>query len=355
MRHPTAAPGEPPDDLTRGSGYGVQMLALALSLFLSVASAQDLSFGYTPAPVAGENPALLVTPARTVANLYVTIEVGGKTLEFTKKNVAAGTQVRFEWPRDTRVTHADAFIRASFSDGNVTETNVPIDYQYKQPLSIDLSRASADLGAKTVTVTTTAKVDEAEIIAYGARKVVLDQRTVPINEGPGNVNIPFVGDPGEVVLLDVKLTSGNAWAGFTYSPWFLDIPHEDVLFPSDSDAIPVPEEYKLHHTLVQLHDVIEKYGEIVPVKLYIAGCTDTVGDNEHNRDLSFRRAQSIARWLRAKGYDKPIYYYGFGESMLAVPTGDGVDNAANRRALYMVGANPPPAGSGVPSVGWKSL
>jgi outer membrane protein OmpA-like peptidoglycan-associated protein len=158
-----------------------------------------------------------------------------------------------------------------------------------------------------------------------------------------------------VVLLDVKLMSGNAWAGFTYSPWFLDIPHEDVLFPSDSDAIPASEEYKLHHTLKQLEEVIDKYGAIVPVKLYIAGCTDTVGDASHNRDLSMRRAQSIARWLRSNGYNHPIFYHGFGESLLAVPTGDGVDNAANRRALYMVGANPPPAGSGVAGVSWKAL
>lgn len=331
------------------------MLIFALALLLNVAFAQDLNFGYTPAPGPGENPALLVTPTRAVANLYVSIEAGGKTLEFTRKNVAAGTQLRFEWPRDTRVTTAEAFIRASFADGNVSETNVPIEYQYKGQLSIDLSKASADLGNRTVTVHTTASVDSAEIIAYGARKAVLDQRTVELSGGPGPVSVPFVGDPGEVVLLDVKLNAGNAWAGFTYSPWFLDIPHEDVLFASDSADIPASEEYKLHHTLEQLHDVIDKYGAIVPVKLYIAGCTDTVGDSAHNKDLSLRRAQSIARWLRAKGYTHPIYYYGFGESLLAVPTGDGVDNASNRRALYMVGANPPPAGSGIPGVGWKAL
>lgn len=331
------------------------MLTLALALLLNTAFAQDLNFGYTPAPGPGENPALLVTPTRAIANLYVSIEVGGKTLEFTKKNVSAGTQLRFEWPRDTRVTHADAFIRASFSDGNVTETNVPIDYQFKGQLSVDLSRASADLAAKTVTVNASAAVDTADITAYGAGKAVLDQRTVPINAGPGAVNVPFVGDPSEVVLLDVKLNAGNAWAGFTYSPWFLDIPHEDVLFATDSAAIPASEEYKLHHTLTELNDVIEKYGSVVTVKLYIAGCTDTVGDASHNKDLSFQRAQSIAKWLKSKGYTNPIFYYGFGESLLAVPTGDGADNAANRRALYMVGANPPPAGSGIPSVGWKAL
>ncbi|MDP2311457.1 MAG: OmpA family protein [Pseudomonadota bacterium] len=331
------------------------MLTFVLAVLLNSAFAQDLNFGYTPAPGPGENPALLVTPTRTITALYVSIEVGGKTLEFNKKNLPAGQQIRFEWPRDAKVTHADAFIRASFADGNVTETNVPIDYQFKGQLSIDLSRAVADLDAKTVTVSASAVVDEAEIVAYGAHKAELDRRVVAINAGPGAIPVPFVGSPAEVVLLDVTLKSGNAWAGFTYSPWFLDIPHEDVLFASDSAAIPPGEEYKLQFTLEQLRDVLDKYGAIVPVKLYIAGCTDTVGDGAHNKELSQRRAQAIAGWLRAKGYSEPIYYYGFGEALQAVSTGDGVDNASNRRALYMVGANPPPAGSGVPAASWKAL
>jgi outer membrane protein OmpA-like peptidoglycan-associated protein len=331
------------------------MLTLLLAFLIDTAAAQDISFGYTPAPGPGENPAFLVTPERTITTLYVSIEVGGKTLEFNKKNLPAGQQVRFEWPRDTKVTHADAFLRATFADGNVTETNVPIDYQFKGQLSIDLSKATADLEAKTVTVSVTSTVDQAEIIAYGAHKAELDRRVVPINAGPGPIAVPFVGDPSEVVLLDVKLTAGNAWSGFTYSPWFLNIPHEDVLFASDSADIPANENYKLDYTLEQLRDVLDKYGAIVPVKLYIAGCTDTVGDAAHNKDLSFRRAQSIAKWLRAKGYTQPIYYYGFGEALLAAQTGDGVDNPLNRRALYMVGANPPPAGSGIPAASWKAL
>ncbi|MEC8425590.1 MAG: OmpA family protein, partial [Myxococcota bacterium] len=159
----------------------------------------------------------------------------------------------------------------------------------------------------------------------------------------------------DVVLLDVTLHSASAWAGFTYSPWFLDIPHDDVLFASGSADIPASESHKLEKTLRDLEDVIEKYGDVVPVKLYIAGCTDTVGDGAHNRDLSRRRARAIATWLRQHGHDKPIYFHGFGESLLAVPTGDGVDEARNRRVLYMVGANPPPPGSGIPGVRWTAL
>ena len=147
----------------------------------------------------------------------------------------------------------------------------------------------------------------------------------------------------------------RAWAGFTFSPWFLEIPHEEVLFDTNDAAIHASEAPKLERTLRELEEVLHKYGDIVPVQLYIAGCTDTVGDAGSNQALSQRRAHAIASWLRESGYSHPIYYYGFGESYLAQQTGDEVDNQANRRALYYVGAVPPPPSTGVPQVGWIPL
>lgn len=330
--------------------------ALCLGLMgPSPVQAADMDLGYVPSPGPGEKPALLLTPSRTIQTLFVQIEAGGRSYEFDRSNAGGGKQLRFEWPRDTRVTEATAFIRAVYPDGFVDELSVPIQYSYGGSLTVDLSRAEADIKERTLSVSVSAPIERADITAYGAHKAVLDQRTVELAGGPGQVTVPWVGDPEEVVLLEVKVHGANAWAGFTYSPWFLNIPHDDVLFSSNSAAIENTEEWKLEHTLEQLNDVIDKYGAVVPVKLYIAGCTDTVGDSAHNRELSRKRAKAIAGWLRNKGYSHPIFYYGFGEALLAVSTGDGVDNASNRRALYMVGANPPPRSAGIPGVGWHEL
>ena len=135
----------------------------------------------------------------------------------------------------------------------------------------------------------------------------------------------------DVVLLDVTFQSGSSYAGFTFSPWFLDIPHQDILFATNSATIEEAEEWKLESTLEQLKDVLDKYGPVIPVKLYIGGCTDTVGDRQSNQALSKARARSIAKWLSSHGYDQPIFYHGFGEDWLAVPTKDGVNEAANRK------------------------
>lgn len=332
------------------------LLALALAAAApGLAHAQDMDFGYRPAPEPGEQPAFIVTPTRPVAELEVVVTAGGKEYRFSEGKVGAGTAKTFAWKRDESVTAAEAYVRAVFADGYVSEVTIPMEYSYAGQLAVDLGKASANVEKRTVTVRVSHPVDRAEITAYGARKAVLGTSEVELGTGPGAIDIPWVGEADEVVLLDVTLHSGNAWAGFTYSPWFLDIPHEDVLFESNSADIPSSESFKLEHTLRQLKEVLDKYGSVVPVKLYIAGCTDTVGDASHNRDLSRRRAKAIADWLRSHGYDKPIYYHGFGESLLAVRTGDGVDEGRNRRALYMVGANPPPAGSGIPSVRWTEL
>jgi len=329
--------------------------ALLLALAAPRAQASDLELGYVPNPQPGEQPALLVTPNRVVARMDVVIQAGGRTFAFHPTNLPGDKQQRYAWTRDTKVTQATASIHAVFTDGYVEELEVPITYSYAAPLSVSLDDARADVDARTLVVQATAHIDQADITAYGAGKIVLDQRQVEVDQGPGDVTIPWVGDAKDVVLLDVTLHSGDSWSGFTYSPWFLDIPHDDVLFDTDQATIADSEQYKLKHTLEQLQDVLEKYGSVVPVKLYIAGCTDTVGDAAHNRELSGRRARAIAAWLRAHGYDKPIYFYGFGEGLPVVRTGDGVDEARNRRALYLVGANPPPAGSGVPSVSWQAL
>lgn len=333
----------------------MRSLLLALILLTAPAGAGDIQFGFSPTVEAGEKPYVTLTPQKAVGTMQIVVEGGGQTYKMTKTNLGAGREVRIEWPRDTGVTEVVVHLLIEYADKYEEELSIPLTYSYGGALSVDLSGARADLAARKLTVSVTSRVDRAEIIAYGAHKAILDQSTVEIGAGPGEIDVPWVGAPSDVVLLDVTLHAGGAWAGFTYSPWFLDIPHEDVLFDSNQSTIRPEEEPKLNDTLAQLRDVLDKYGEIVPVKLYIAGCTDTVGDAAHNRDLSRARARAIATWLRAHGYDRPIFYRGFGEGWLAVATGDGVDSAANRRAVYMVGANPPPAGSGVPAGDWTPL
>ncbi len=69
------------------------------------------------------------------------------------------------------------------------------------------------------------------------------------------------------------------------------------------------------------------------VKIEVEGHTDSKGTEEHNLDLSQRRADAIALFLTTKGIEeKRITSKGFGESMPLLPNenADGTDNPENR-------------------------
>lgn len=78
----------------------------------------------------------------------------------------------------------------------------------------------------------------------------------------------------------------------------------------------------------------------------VVGHTDTVGDVPYNFALSRRRAEAIRRDLIGRGVPSAaISTRALGQSELAVPTADGVQEPANRRVVVAVdgsGAFPAP-------------
>jgi outer membrane protein OmpA-like peptidoglycan-associated protein len=64
----------------------------------------------------------------------------------------------------------------------------------------------------------------------------------------------------------------------------------------------------------------------------VYGHTDTVGSAASNQRLSEQRAQSVSNYLIGRGVSSArIRWMGFGETQLKVPTGDNVNEPANRR------------------------
>jgi outer membrane protein OmpA-like peptidoglycan-associated protein len=137
-------------------------------------------------------------------------------------------------------------------------------------------------------------------------------------------------------------------------PFEVHIPHDDVIFASGKWDIRTEEQIKLSDTLVKLKAALLKHGKLIKIQLYVGGYTDTVGPPSENQTLSERRAQSIARWFRKNGIRIPIYYEGFGERVLAVPTPDNTNEARNRRAVYIL-SNGNPSGGAVSNAHWKTL
>jgi outer membrane protein OmpA-like peptidoglycan-associated protein len=145
------------------------------------------------------------------------------------------------------------------------------------------------------------------------------------------------------------------YVGVAITPWNVKIPHEEVNFETDSDAIRTSEVPKLEASLDKIKEAITKHKDLGGIALYIAGHTDTVGGADHNLSLSRRRARSIAAWFRSHGLKMPISYEGLGEHSPLVKTADETAEARNRRVDYILSLDPPRLPSGTVNFGWKGL
>ncbi|GAA0543839.1 outer membrane protein OmpA-like peptidoglycan-associated protein [Rhizomicrobium palustre] len=99
----------------------------------------------------------------------------------------------------------------------------------------------------------------------------------------------------------------------------------DILFDVNSsdldpDAI---------HTIAAVAEVLRHYDKTL---IDVDGFTDTTGSYDYNMGLSRSRAVTVARVLADNGVASArISPRGFGETELAVPTGDNVNEPRNRR------------------------
>ncbi|MBV9548996.1 MAG: OmpA family protein [Alphaproteobacteria bacterium] len=100
-----------------------------------------------------------------------------------------------------------------------------------------------------------------------------------------------------------------------------------LLFPTDSARIS-------DNAYEMVADIAADARMHPEVKVVVDGYTDTTGTPAHNQELSEARADAVADVLKRHGIESArISARGFGESKLAVPTGDQVKEAENRRVV----------------------
>jgi OOP family OmpA-OmpF porin len=102
---------------------------------------------------------------------------------------------------------------------------------------------------------------------------------------------------------------------------------ERLLFPTDSSHIS-------SNAYAMVADVAADARAHPEMQVIVNGYADTTGPEGHNQALSQSRADAVAGVLKRHGISSArISSHGFGEERLAVPTGDNVREAANRRVV----------------------
>ncbi len=339
------------------------LLPLALLFAASPTSADDGLMTYTlkPAVQKGQGyPQVNVKAGSDYKKLELVCERSdGETVTLTSGAISAGKVKTFDLEQPEGELRWSCEARGWYGSGEGEYFDLPMSFAafLGGGLSIEIPRAEIDRQARMLVAKADRTVVSAHVTVIAEDGPAFDADVDVMENEPGDEILIEWQGPEEVLRLDITLH--DKWGFYAFEnifPWSLEIPHDDVNFATGSHAIEEAEMKKVDKAWREhIKDKVEAYSQYVEVRLYIGGYTDTVGDRGDNQGLSNRRAKAIAAAFRNKGFTGAIYYQGFGEDGLAIATEDGVDEIANRRAVYILASRPPAPSSALPRANWKSL
>lgn len=307
-----------------------------------------------------EKATLIVVPDANIwrAEILLTRD-DGKTQSFQAGRTQAQTGLTFAWKQEEGEHAYDVEVVLVDPEGRKSTVTDSFSVVVAGPLSAEIPADRVDLEARTFEIISnrTLSAVQIEILDEQLQTVVTETIHVESVKGkPTSVTWPEPDSDQPILRIWVRaFDHHDFWADNEIIPWSLTIAHEDVNFETNKYDVLPDEAPKLDKAYKEIRKAVKKYGEWVQCKLYIAGYTDTVGAPGSNQTLSLNRAKSIARYFQEAGFEFPIYYQGFGESVLAVPTDDSVDELANRRAVYVIAADTPPRSKDLPRASWTRL
>jgi len=322
-------------------------LGAAILLQTTPLRADDVDVGARTKVILGKTkPAVLVTPNKRVNKIELNLtRDDGKKVKVAKRKPKIGKKLALEFDQEMGEHDYKGELVVFFPGG--TEAVMPINFKVEVTsgeFPIKMSEADLKLEENTMTVTVGCEVDRLEVEIDG-EDGVLDKVVSEHHGAPPNTPLTVRWDQpaGKKVLRVVvkPVCSNGIFREQHFFPWKYPVPHDDVHFASGSAEIPVAEQPKMDKAHAQVSAALRKYSKWGKPSLYVVGHTDSVASRSFNRDLSRRRARSIARYFVSKGLKVPVFYIGFGEEAPAVETPDETDEPRNRRAEYIISVNEP--------------
>ena len=362
------------------------LAAFAAALWAGQADAAGaLKIQFSTRVAAGERPKIVLVATEAVGPIDVALrDETGKSFTAHIPRLSAGAQHTMALgDAPGRHRYEGHVTIAPARPGGAPEQR-PVNFETvvaPNNLQVTIDRARVDLGARRLEARLSRPADRVEV---QVQRVLLgganDTGTGEVVRAEHNLrgqaaNAPLIvtwpafasgtqassgaavpGNDADVARIDLKFFDTDGFfASVALLPWRVFIPHEEVTFATDSDAIEARERPKLEASFTKIATALQQHRTLGPVRLYLAGHTDSVGAPAHNLTLSRGRALAIARWFRRRGLRLPIAYEGFGEQALAVATPDETAEARNRRVDYILALEDPVLGGGRVRAAWKSL
>lgn len=305
-----------------------------------------------------DKPSITLVFNRAITAATVELDgVGSTTQRFKIGRKRAGRSFKAEIKAGPGQYEVRGNLSVVFADGSSGEMPLQFSIVVAAPMTIEVpySRIYQKEGRVEVKLNRPANYCDSEVL-YENGSIVKDRTSFGGAESGEWLSVTW-GVPSSMsgrdhVVLKIRITCHDVdyfSNGIELSPWWLEIPHDDVIFPSGKWSMHVDEQIKIDAVLPEIRDAVAKYSKLIPLGLYISGHTDTMGDAASNKVLARKRAQTIAAYLKSVGVGVKIFFRGTGEEELAIQTGDNVDEPRNRRARYILSNGAPDAHQ------WKQL
>ncbi len=337
-------------------------LPLVLSAWLSMAFDDPFTFDYPGQTDASGQTQLTLTANDDIPAFELVISGDGQEIKKSVPGLKAGKKFKVAWKQKGASAKYQLVI-----DGK--ELHADFAFEMIKPAAQGkVGKLRVKSSREDIVKRHTAEYETTFDLARYEWKVYDSDGDI-VGQGSSDKGVPAGGtftikwDSNAEVFMIFARGEDNAGRFTEYKlvPWAVEIPHTEINFDSGKWDVKSDEAPKLDEAVaVAFHelDALERVNEAVQAnitpRLYIVGFTDTVGPGPSNDELSKNRAKAIAKYFFDKGFWAEISYAGMGERALRVETGDQVDEVRNRRALYVIGVEPPPPGGQIPSK-WTKL
>lgn len=293
----------------------------------------------------GQKAELTLKPKVEVRNAVLTLRAkSGETATFEFKRMKANTPRTVKWKVPYGASQWTGELLGTVK-GSTVHMTVNLKVISAAPLEVKVPKPEIDVEAGEMVIVSNNPLDRVELQGFDNQGQQVIDSTIPMEGVRGRSTLNFdVPEGVKIRRIELKVHDQvGYWMSVRLVDFHVEIPHEDIEFPTAEHEVPVDQAARLDRVVMQVQDELNKFRKElgdprarIDARLYVAGFTDTVGAAADNEALSRRRAASIARYFWTNGIGIPIYYAGFGEHGLAVPTADDVDEPKNRRARYIL-------------------
>jgi len=301
-------------------------------------------------------PSLSFAPSKTVNNLTVTIKKDGKHFLTKKyKNIFEKTKKTIKLKQKEGECKYTITMKGTHIDDESIDDSFEMKGVRVKPIDLFFKAKDVDVEHRAVKFDASREIVKVEVTIYNTKKEVIYKKENEISPATKNkIEVTWDNLNDEILTININaFDKWNYWSGMNINPFSVHIPHKEVEFLSGKWDVEKNELPKIKDSYKKVVKAINKYGKALQLKLYIAGYTDTVGNPSSNLVLSEKRARAIAKSFHKLGLKIPIYYQGFGESVLKKNTKDEVNEVMNRRAIYVLSSQSPGISKTIPKSNWK--